>query len=206
MAAEKTLEFHLARLEDTVIAAPFDGVIVRRDRDPGETIVPGSAVLLLISLDEVWVRAWVDETEMARLKADQPAQVIFRSEPEQPYPGRISRLGRESDRETREFLVDVLPDALPAIWSIGQRADVYIETDRAKNVVVLPSQYLAPRGGEPGVYVLTGGRAVWRKLTLGLRGRQDVEAARGLKRGEIVVMPLGPKAPPLADGRRVVVR
>jgi HlyD family secretion protein len=205
MAAEKTLEFHQARLEDTVIAAPFDGVIVRRDRDPGETIVPGSSVVLLISLEEVWVRAWVDETEMARLKSDQPAHVVFRSEPEKLYPGRIARLGRESDRETREFLVDVLPDELPATWSIGQRADVYIETDRTKNAVVLPCQYLAPRGGEPGVFVLTSGKAVWRKITLGVRGRQDVEAARGLEPGDIVVMPLGPKAPPLADGRRVVV-
>jgi HlyD family secretion protein len=107
-AAEKTLQFHHARLGDTVIKAPFDGLVVRRDRDPGEVIVPGSSVLLLISLQEVWVRAWVDETQMARLESGQPVRVVFRSEPAYPYEGRVARLAREADRETREFLVEVL--------------------------------------------------------------------------------------------------
>lgn len=77
VAAEKTLQFHQARLEDAIIIAPFDGLIARRDRDPGDVIVPGSSVLALVSLKEVWVTAWVDETEMARLE---------------PRPGRADRL------------------------------------------------------------------------------------------------------------------
>jgi HlyD family secretion protein len=206
IAAEQTLEFQKTRLADTVIAAPFAGLIVRRDRDPGDVVVPGTSVVLLISLKEVWVRAWVDETEMARLQAGQPAQVIFRSEPERSYEGQIVRLGRESDRETREFLVDVLPKKLPANWSVGQRADVYVETARKSGVVLLPTRLLLRKAGEPGAFIAVDGKASWRTLKLGLRGRHAVEVVRGLQPGDVVVAPLDPKAGPLTDGRRVAVQ
>ena len=86
----------------------------------------------IISLDELWIRAWVDETAMPHVAQDQKARVVFRSEPEKSYPGTVSRLGREMDRETREFLVDVRVEQLPGNWAVGQRAEVYIEIDAAK--------------------------------------------------------------------------
>lgn len=113
IAAEETLEYQKARLTYTVITAPFDGLVVRRDRDPGDVLVPGTSILYLVSLDEVWISAWVDETRQARVKAGQPARVVFRSEPEVDYRGTVVRIGRETDPETREFLVDVQPAKLP---------------------------------------------------------------------------------------------
>lgn len=127
VADEKTLEYHRARLADTQITAPFDGLIVRRHRESGDVVVPGSAILSLISTEELWINAWVDETEMEKLKVDQPARVVFRSDPEHSHTGRVARLGREVDRETREFIVDVHVRDLPSNWAIGQRAEVYIE-------------------------------------------------------------------------------
>jgi HlyD family secretion protein len=56
ITAERTLEYHRARLADTVILAPFDGLIVRRQRDPGDVSVPGSPVLTLISTQEMGKR------------------------------------------------------------------------------------------------------------------------------------------------------
>lgn len=205
IAAEKTLAFHQARLEDMVIKAPFDGLIVRRDRDPGEVVVPGSSILLLISLQEVWVRAWVDETQMARLETGQPVRVVFRSEPSHSYAGYVARLAREADRETREFLVEVRAEQLPANWAVGQRAEVYIETARKSNVVLLPNAFLVVRQGKSGVFVAVGGRASWRPLKLGLRAREAVEVVDGLQPGDVVVRPRDPKGGPLEEGRRVAV-
>lgn len=75
ISAEKTLLYHKARLADTRIDAPFDGLIVRRQRDAGDVAIPGSPILTLISTTELWISAWVDETEMSRLKTGQPARV-----------------------------------------------------------------------------------------------------------------------------------
>jgi HlyD family secretion protein len=203
IAAEKTLEYHQAKLADTVITAPFDALTVRRDRDPGDVVVPGTSVLALVSLKEVWISAWVDETRMAALKPNQPTRVVFRSEPTVSYRGSVIRLGREADRETREFLVDVQPNKLPEQWSIGQRAEVYIETARKSQATLLPSKFLVKRGGKSGVFVAVNGRAEWRVPQLGLQGRENVEVIEGLTPGEIVVMPADPKAGPLTDGRGV---
>jgi multidrug resistance efflux pump len=191
--AEKTLEYHRARLADTEIKAPFDGLIVRRERDPGDVVVPGSSIMTLISTDELWISSWVDETMMARVAENQPAGVVFRSEPERSYPGHVVRLGREADRETREFVVDVRVHELPDNWAVGQRAEVYIETDRKESVVRLPVQYLVSRGERTGAYTLRNNRARWQPLTLGLRSREFVEVTDGLTEGDVVLRPADPR-------------
>lgn len=176
---------------------------MRRDRDPGDVVVPGSSILLLVALDEMWVSAWVDETRMARLRPGQPARVVFRSEPESSYPAQVVRVAHEVDRETRELVVDVRPRNLPDNWAVGQRAEVYIEIARDDGVLQLPTEWLLRRAGEPGVFVALDGRARWHDVRLGRQGRGAVEVLDGLRAGEIVVTAAGDGAGSLADGRRV---
>lgn len=202
IAADKSLEFQRAKLADTLIRAPFAGLIARRDRDPGDVVVPGSSMLLLVSTNELWISAWVDETEMARLKPEQPARVIFRSEPDRTYVGEVARLGREVDRETREFLVDVQVRELPANWAVGQRAEVYIETGRKEDAVILPTRFVVWRDGQPGTFVDNDGHAAWRSLRLGLRGNEIVEIVEGLAPGERALVPTA-QAVGLKSGKRV---
>lgn len=204
IAMEKTLEFHQARLADTVITAPFSGLVVRRDRDPGDVVVPGSSILSLVAPDELWVRAWVDETNIANLSVGQPARIVFRSEPDRSYRGEVVRLGRETDRETREFLVDVHPETLPKNWTVGQRAEVYIETARKSNATLIPANSIVWRDGLAGVFVAVNDRARWRELTLGLRGGDSVEVLKGLAPGEVVVRPAQAKTA-MTDGQRITM-
>jgi HlyD family secretion protein len=202
-AAERMLDFQRARLDDTTIEAPFDALVVRRDREAGDVVTAGSSVLLLVSLAEMWVTAWVDETELARLDAGQPARVVFRSESSVEYSGVVARLGREADRETRELVVDVHVEHLPANWAVGQRAEVYIRTDRKESVTLLPAGLVLLRQGKTGVMVDEGGKARWRDITLGLRGREVVEIVSGLSAGDVVVYPKGAHSGPIGIGRRI---
>ncbi|MDQ5978840.1 MAG: Efflux transporter periplasmic adaptor subunit [Verrucomicrobiota bacterium] len=188
-------------LAHTRLLAPFAGLIVRRDRDPGDIVTPGGAVLQLVAPTEIWVSAWVDETASAGLAPDQPARVLFRSEPDVSYPGRVARLGRETDRETREFLVDVGVERLPANWTLGQRAEVFIATGRRTGVLTLPTRFLFPRDGRAGVLVLRAGRARWAPVEIGLRGSASVEITRGLQAGDRVAAPLKPGLS--LEGRRI---
>ncbi|MBD3673907.1 MAG: efflux RND transporter periplasmic adaptor subunit [Planctomycetaceae bacterium] len=204
IAAEKTLEYHRARLADTEINAPFDGLIVRRQRDPGDVVVPGSSILTLISTETLWISAWVDETEISKLKVEQPARVVFRSEPGRSYPGNVVRLGREADRETREFIVDVRVLELPKNWAVGQRAEVYIEKDRKSSVVLLPAKYVVRRDDRSGVFVERDGHAEWRPLAFGLRSPGMIEVIEGLKSGETVVIPSDPSNS-LSEDQRIVM-
>jgi RND family efflux transporter MFP subunit len=205
LVAQKTLGYQRALLANTVVTAPFPGLIARRDHDPGDIIVPGTSVLLLLATDEMWISAWIDETEMGRLNPGQPARVVFRSGPEKSYTGEVARLGRETDRETREFLVDVRVTELPANWAAGQRAEVYIETGRAEQAVRVPARFVLWRDGRPGAFVAQAGRAAWRAVQPGLRGRDLVEIRDGLRPGEQLIVPAKAGAGPLRDGQRVVV-
>jgi len=203
--AEKNLAYQQERLSYTQILSPYDGLVTRRDLDPGGVVVPGSSILQMISTNEIWVSAWVDETVAADLRPGQPARVMFRSEPARSYPGTVARLGRETDRETREFVVDVQVRELPANWTIGQRAEVYIQTGRTAAALVLPQRFVQWRAGQPGVFVNDHGAARWRVVTLGLRGRETVEVAQGLAAGEQVVQPRDPKQE-LTDGQRITAK
>ena len=55
VTAERTLAYQKERLSFTQIVSPYDGLIVRRERDPGGVVVPGSSILQLISTNEIWV-------------------------------------------------------------------------------------------------------------------------------------------------------
>jgi HlyD family secretion protein len=203
MVAERSLEFQRARLHDTTIEAPFDALVVRRDRDPGDVVAPGASVLQLVSTEEMWITAWVDETELARLQVGQSARVVFRSEPSTDYAGSVVRTGREVDRETREIVVDVGVESLPQNWAVGQRAEVYIRTERREGVVTLPGNLVGFRGGECGVMVDDHGRARWQPITIGLRGRETVEVASGLAPRDVVVSRTDARGAVLREGRRI---
>ena len=153
-------------------------------------VVPGASLLQLISPDEIWVCAWVDETAMTGAR-DRINPRASSSAPNRAasYPGKVSRLGRETDRETREFLVDVRVKELPKNWTIGQRAEVFIETGRKTDAVLLPPAFRWREGARAGVFVNDGGKAQWREVTLGLRGKDTSRSRRGLRAGEQVVRP-----------------
>ncbi len=206
ITSEKNLAYQQERLSFTQILSPYDGLVTRRDRDAGGVVVPGSSLLQIISTNEIWVSAWVDEIASTGLATGQIARVVFRSEPGRNYPGEVARLGRETDRETREFLVDVRVKELPSNWTIGQRAEVFIETGRKSDALAVPQRFLQWRAGKPGVFVAQGGNAVWRDVTLGLRGRDTVEITKGLAVGDKVVVPADAKQSPLATGQRVTAK
>jgi RND family efflux transporter MFP subunit len=203
--ATKVLELRKAQLDDSQIRAPFDGIIINRERDPGNIVIPGSAILSLISTKVLWVRAWVDETELAKIKVGQPAGIIFRSEPEHTYPGKVARIAIEVDRETREFIVDVNVNELPVNWAIGQRAEVYIETEKKDNVLIVSEKYIKWRNNVSGVFVDNGGVTSWHHIKIGLHGDSFIEIIEGLQEGDSVLTPISLKNK-LTDQTRISVQ
>jgi HlyD family secretion protein len=204
VVAQKTLQFQRTRLADAEIVAPFSGLIVKRHRDHGDIVVPGSAVLTLISTEELWISAWVDETEMAQLQPGQTARVVFRSESNRSYPGKVIRLGREADRETREFIVDVSVLELPKNWAVGQRAETFIEVARKDGAILLPAKLVSNRNGKAGVFVAVDEQAVWRDVSFGLRSRETVEVVEGLQTEDVVITPIDERSSLIIGGSVVM--
>ncbi len=203
LAATQALKYHEARLAETVIRAPFAGLIVRRYREAGDVVVPGSPMLGLVATDNMEVHAWIDETVMARLHVGQPARIRFRSAPNVDITATVARLSREVDRETREFIVDVRLQQLPGTWAVGQRADVFIEVARAADAVAVPVAFVRHTPEGVGVFVDIDGTAQWRPLTIGCRGREFFEATAGVSAGDTLLARATPAHRALTDGARV---
>jgi HlyD family secretion protein len=144
----------------------------------------------------------VDESSIGQIAVGQPTRIVLRSAPATSLPGRIARIGQITDRETREFLVDVSVDALPAKWTVGQRAEVYIETARKAEAICLPQRLISWRKGISGVAIVKDGHAVWRKIAIGLRGNDTAEVTDGLSIGQAVIA-VPPGNEPPRDGRAV---
>ena len=204
VTVEKTLAYHEARLADTQLLSPFNGLVVRRDRDAGDVVVPGSSVLQIIATNDLWISAWVDESAMPHLTNGQKARVVFRSEPARSFPGEVARLGRQMDRETREFIVEVSVKVLPANWAVGQRAEVYVEAARNSSALVIPKNFISWREGKAGGFVEDGGKARWKEIAVGLSGDTGFEITHGMNAGEHVIIPVGGKS--LAEGQRIKTR
>lgn len=202
--AEESLRYHRERLADTSITSPFDGLVVSRRRDPGDVVVPGGEILQIISTDQLWVSAWVDETVIASVSANQDVRVVFRSDPGTSYHGKVTRIAPTIDRETREFLVDVTVRDIPSSWAVGQRAEVYIQTAGKQDAVLVPPQAISWRDTQAGLFVERAGRATWQAVTVGLRGADHVEIVQGLTPGDIVLWPADSKSGTLTEGRAVV--
>ena len=202
--ASQILTLNKEQLEDAQIRAPFDGKIVKRERDPGNIIVPGTSILSMVSTDVLWIRAWVDETALSKIKVGQPSRIVFRSDPKNEYPGKVARIGSEVDRETREFIVDVFVNKLPTNWAIGQRAEVFIKAGEKENTLTIPETMVQWRDHAPGVFVNQSGKAIWTPVEIGLQGGGKVEILKGLSADDSVVRPLTAKKH-LTPGTRIKI-
>lgn len=181
------------------LLAPFDGLVTRRLREPGDTVTIGTTVLRLVDTDRVYVQAAIDETVLSRLGVGQTATITFPGSPT-PTTGKVTRIGWEADRQTHELGVDVTPDKLDRRVAIGQRADVRIELARRDRVLRVPSAVIHVDGDGPFVYVDRDGEIAIARPQLGITGATHVEILAGLAEGDAVLAGAG--SAPLPVGRR----
>lgn len=183
------------------LVAPFDGRVVRRLREPGDTVSVGAAVLRVVARDSLRSRAWIDDSSLARLDVGQPVNVRFGAKGIATSKGAVDRIGHEADRQTHEIWVDVKLLDLPARVALGQRADVWIEVGRVDGVLRVPSRFVKWEGGHAYCFVGREGRIARAALQLGTRGADFVEVRAGVKEGELV-LDSADVGRPLAEGRK----
>lgn len=180
-----------AQLDDMVLHAPFDGIVVSRERNPGDILTAGQSLLQLVDPATIILTARFDESVIAAIHPGQRAQLAFASQPGVALSGRVLRLGRSVDEETREFSVDIALDSLPENWALGQRGTAIVTIEHLNAVLAVPKRLLARRDGAAGLWVEVAGRAFWREVALGKSDQARVEIRSGIAEGETVLAPDG---------------
>jgi HlyD family secretion protein len=78
--------------QDLTVLAPFDGTIITRAAEPGEVVTAGTAIVTLLDLTKVYLRGFVPEGQIGRVKLGQPAHVYLDSNPNRPLEAYVSRI------------------------------------------------------------------------------------------------------------------
>jgi RND family efflux transporter MFP subunit len=186
------------RLDDYVVRAPSDGVVLRRDAEVGEVVDTPAALFWVGEPRPLRVTAEVDEEDIAEVREGQEA--LLRAD---AFPGRVLRatvvqITPKGDSTRKAYRVRLaLPEDTPLL--IGMTVEANIVLRRTDEAVLVPPA--AVRDGR--VFVVRRETVEQRAVEVGVQGPRAVEILRGLARGEAVVLD-----PPgsLADGQAVRLR
>jgi len=94
--AQAQLKESQANRSDLTIVAPFDGTIATRAAEPGEIVAPGTAIVTMVDLNKIYLRGFVPEGDIARVKLNQPARIYLDSNPKVPVDAVVSRVDPEA--------------------------------------------------------------------------------------------------------------
>ena len=95
--AEASLVQTEATLTQAVVVAPFSGTVTRRQREPGEVISAGLPVVSLANLDDRWVRIYVREDEVGRVRIGEKAEITVDAFPGKTYSGEVVFIAQEAE-------------------------------------------------------------------------------------------------------------
>ena len=96
-ATEAKLELDQVMLSYTVLRAPFSGVLAVRHAEVGQLAGPGVPIFTLDDLDHVWLRAYVNEPDIGKVRLDEPVDVTTDTYPNKVYHGRISFISPQAE-------------------------------------------------------------------------------------------------------------
>lgn len=96
-AAKQNLQLSRVRLGFTTLEAPTDGVVTVRQTELGEVVSPGTPVVSIADLDHLWVRVYVSETDLGRVKLGEAATVRTDTFPDKRYNGRVAFISSEAE-------------------------------------------------------------------------------------------------------------
>lgn len=190
-SAEAAVALAQARFDDVTLRSPLDGLVVTRERNVGDIVLVGSPVMQVVAPSSVIVSARFDRSIMGALSVGQATRVQFASVPDRSFDGKVIRIARQVDQETREFLVDISLNSLPTNWALGQRTKVQVDIRSSSKLPLLPLRFVRREDGKPVVWVLVGGHAHWRQVVLRHSIGPLVEIEHGLAENDIVLDPTG---------------
>lgn len=188
--AEAAVTSARKRLEDTVIRAPFAGMVSERRVEVGSWVGVGTPVVRLVELARVKVRGAASATDRARLRPGLPVSVTAAALPGAEFDGRVRVLDQEADPATGTYGVEAtvtkpVSDSGRLLPGMQTELVVTLSSDSA---VLAPSAAVIQRDGKQVVFTVDGGTARKTQPKLGRSGAEVVQVLEGLKPGDLVVV------------------
>ncbi len=214
-AARAAADALIERLNDFIVHAPDDGVVLRRDVEVGEVVDTPASLFWIGEPRPLRITAEVDEEDIARIRVGQRALLRADAFPGRVMPAEVAQITPKGDTSRKAYRVRLaLPDDTPLMIGMTVEANIVLR-ETAGAVLVPPASVVLPDAPRRGVTPppATGGgtrratvwiaekeRAVRREVEIGVQGPHATEVIRGLAVGEAVI--LDPPAA-LRDGQAI---
>jgi RND family efflux transporter MFP subunit len=200
--AEAAVAVSRANLEYTLIRAPFDGTVLRKDAEVGEVVAPVAtgggltrgAVVTMADLETLEVEVDVNEAYISRITDRQETRIVLDAYPDTGFAGEVRQIVPTADRQraTVQVKVSILEKDPRILTEMGARVEFIEEAGTQAGGgaprISVPAEAVRDEGGRSVVWVVRDGRAFRTSIDAGpvSGGRRAVRS--GLTGGEQVVM------------------
>jgi HlyD family secretion protein len=198
--AERTVTQWNQQMADTIIRAPFDGVVTTKDAQPGEMISPVSAgggftrtgICTVVDMNSLEIELDVNESYINRVEADQPAEASLDAYPDWKIPCKVIAIIPTADRQKSTVKVRVgfnkldsriLPDMSVKV-AFQEMAGA---TTASAVAVLVPKNALQSQDGHDILFIEQNGRAERRAVTIRDTDGSDAVLSAGVMAGEKVI-------------------
>jgi RND family efflux transporter MFP subunit len=210
---ESQIALEQTNLDNTVIRAPFSGVAISKDAQPGEMVSPVSAgggftrtgICTIVDMRSLEIEVDVNESYINRVQPDQSVTAILNAYPEWEIPARVITTVPAADRQKATVLVRIGFKALdPRILpDMGVKVTFLRDTEEGGNgsarrdgapmpaaqpVTLVPKAAIRVEGGQTYAFVVSGGIVDRRAVKTGGADGDRVEVVAGLRAGDRVVV------------------
>ena len=179
-AAERSVS---ARVDQLVVRAGIDGIVLKRDVEPGDLAVPTRVLMTLGDPRRIRVTATIDERDIPFLRVGQTAFLRSDAWPGQVIRGHVRELTPGGDPSQRAFRARVAIDDAREL-PIGMSLEVNIRIRSVDRALLVPQRAI----DADAVWVVAEGRVHRRPVRTGIVGQENVQILSGLKAGEAVVV------------------
>jgi len=220
--AERQVAIQQTDLDNTVIRAPFSGVAITKDAQPGEMVSPVSAgggftrtgICTIVDMKSLEIDVDVNESYINRVASGQDVTAVLNAYPDWQIPARVITMVPTADRQKATVLVRIgfkqldpriLPDMGVKVTFLAASAPAGNPAEGERRpTLLIPKAAVRAENGQSVVFVVRAGNVVERRaVRTGGEDGSQVEVAAGLTAGEAVVTSASPA---LKDGARVSIR
>jgi RND family efflux transporter MFP subunit len=198
---EATVRAAEVQVENTFIRAPFEGTVLTKNADVGEVVAPFGAgasskvaVVTIADMNSLEVEADVSESNIERIKNDQPCEISLDAYPEKRYAGFVSKIVPTADRAKATVLTKVkfkerdervLPEMSAKVFFLSKEVE---PTTDNKPKIVVSQDAIANRNGNTVAFLLREKSVKEVNVEVGAILGSNVEVLRGLAPGDKVIL------------------
>jgi len=193
----ETIQFATTQLSYANIYAPIDGVIASVATQQGETVSASAqnvpTFVTIVDLNRLEVYAYVDETDIGKIKPGGEASFSVDSFPETEFSGKVSAIyPKATVQDNVIYYITVITIDNPAgKLKPDMTASATLLLAKRENVLAVPSRAISREGGKKVVQVLSGGKVVSKAVKTGWKDSAYTEVVEGVAEGDLVVSGAG---------------